>query len=168
MNLFDVSDPDRRVIGEVLRWQAEHHPAAPFLLMDDRRLSFGEVDVLTNSLAAGLGKLGVERGRRVSLLMENSLEMALVALATNKLGATWVPTNTTYKGEWLEHTLRDADATLLVVDEALLPRVLDLGDELPVRRGVVLGADETFRASGVDWLPYGVLETGNTGAPGDT
>ena len=168
MNLFDVSDPDRRVIGEVLRWQAEHQPDAPFLMMDDRRLSFGVVNELTNSLAAGLTKLGVERGQRVSLLMENSLELALVALATNKLGATWVPTNTTYKGEWLEHTLRDADATVLVVDEALLPRVLDLGADLPVRLGVVLGAEETFRAGGVDWLPYGVLETGSTAEPAGT
>ena len=73
MNLFDVSDPDHRVIGEVLRWQAERQPDAPFLMMDDRRLSFGEVNELTNSLAAGLAKLGVERGQRVSLLMENSL-----------------------------------------------------------------------------------------------
>jgi len=88
----------------------------------------------------------------------------MVALATNKLGATWVPTNTTYKGEWLEHTLSDADATLLVVDEALLP-ACSTSRRSPVRRGIVLAPTSPPRG-GVDWLPYGVLETGVTAEPG--
>ncbi|HEY4409578.1 MAG TPA: AMP-binding protein [Acidimicrobiia bacterium] len=165
MNTYDVSDPDRRVIGQVLRWQAERVPDDPYLMMDDRRLSFGEVNGLVNSYAAGLGKLGIERGDRVSLLMENSLELALVALAVNKLGATWVPTNTTYKGAWLSDTLADADAALLVVDDGLVPRVTGLDGDLPVRRSVVLGRSEGSVERGVEWLPFAVLDTGPASEP---
>ncbi|MCA1844463.1 MAG: AMP-binding protein [Actinobacteria bacterium] len=165
MNTYDVSDPDRRVIGEVLRWQAERAPDATYLMMDDRRLSFGEVNRLANSYAAGLRKLGVEPGERVSLLMENSLELAVVALAANKLGATWVPTNTTYKGEWLRDTLTDADAALLVVDEALVPRVLELDGDVPVRRAVVFGGEEGSMERGVEWLPFAELDTGTAAEP---
>ena len=165
MNPYDVSDPDRRVIGEVLRWQAERVPDATYLMMDDRRLTFGQVNASVNSYAAGLAKLGVERGDRVSLLMENSLELALVALAANKLGATWVPTNTTYKGEWLRDTLVDADAALLVVDDALVGRVLDLDGDLPVRRALVFGRGDGSVERGVEWLPFAELDTGSTAEP---
>jgi crotonobetaine/carnitine-CoA ligase len=165
MNAYDVSDPERRVIGQVLRWQAERVPDDTYLMMDDRRLTFGEVNELVNSYAAGLGKLGVERGERVSLLMENSLELALVALAANKLGATWVPSNTTYKGAWLRDTLVDADAALLVADAALVPRVLELDGDLPVRRSVVLGRDEGSVERGVEWLPFAALDNGPAAEP---
>ena len=148
MNLYDVGDPDGRVIGTVLRAQAEALADAPFLRMDDRVLSFGQVNAVVNSYAGGLAELGVGRGDRVSLFMENSLELALLALAANKLGATWVPTNTTYKGEWLRQTLVDADAALVVVDEALLERVLDLGGSFPAKRGLVLGRDATSTEGG--------------------
>ena len=165
MNPYDVSDPERRVIGEVLRWQAERVPDDPYLMMDDRRLSFGEANRVVNSYAAGLRKLGVEPGERVSLLMENSLELALVALAVNKLGATWVPTNTTYKGAWLRDTLVDADAALLVADDALVGRVLDLDGDVPVRRSVVLGRDEGTVERSVEWLPFAELDTGAAEEP---
>src|SRR5689334_24793033 len=105
--------------------------------MEERVLSFGQANAVVNSYAGGLAELGVGRGDRISLYMENSLELALLALAANKLGATWVPTNTTYKGEWLRQTLVDADAALLVVDDPLLDGVLDLGGGLPAKRGLV-------------------------------
>jgi crotonobetaine/carnitine-CoA ligase len=165
MNTYDVSDPDRRVIGDVLRWQAERVPDHTYLMMDDRRLSFGQVNAMANSYAAGLGKLGVQRGDRVSLLMDNSLELAVVALAANKIGATWIPTNTTYKGEWLRGTLADADAALLIVDDSLASRVLDLDGDLPVRRAVVLGRTHDATERGVEWLPFGELDTGSTAEP---
>ena len=166
MNLYDVSDPEGRVIGAVLSAQAEAQPDALFLRMDDRRLSFGQVDAIVNSYAGGLADLGLGRGDRLSLFMENSLEFALLALAANRLGATWVPTNTTYKGDWLRQTLVDADAALLVTDDALLGRILELGSSLPAKRGLVLGRDDSAVEAGVEWLPFAAVDSGATSPPG--
>jgi crotonobetaine/carnitine-CoA ligase len=165
VNLYDVGDPNGRVIGTVLRAQAEALADAPFLRMDDQVLSFGQVNAAVNSYAAGLAELGVGRGDRISLFMENSLEFALLGLAANKIGATWVPTNTTYKGEWLRQTLVDADAALLVVDDGLLERVLDLGGGLPPKRGLVLGRDGITTEGGVEWLPFAAVDSGSAAEP---
>ena len=92
---------------------------------------------LANACAAGLRGLGVGRGDTVALLMESTPEYVVVALGANKLGAIWVPTNTDYKGHWLRESARGRAAPrVLVVDEALLPRVAELG-ALPFEHVVV-------------------------------
>ena len=166
MNPYDVSDPDRRVIGEVLRWQAEQVPDDTYLMMDDRRLTFGETNALVNSYAAGLRKLGVEPGERVSLFMENSLELALVALAANKLGATWVPTNTTYKGQWLPgHAGRRRcraswSSTTPSSAGSSISTVTCRSDGRSC-----FGRDGGTVERGVEWLPFAELDTGSAAEP---
>ena len=90
MNWAPLRDPGTRTIGHVLRHQAEAVGDDIFLMDPAVRLTYSEVNERVNRIAHGLRALGVERGDRVSLLMANSAEMACVALAISKLGATWV------------------------------------------------------------------------------
>jgi crotonobetaine/carnitine-CoA ligase len=140
MNRASLSQREDRVLGRVLRAQAEKIPDAPFLLAGDERYSYGRANELANRYAAGLAGLGVARGDTVALLMETCPEFALTSFAANKLGAVWVPTNVDYKGAWLRQTLEDSRARVLVADAALLPRVAELGAGLPFERVVVRGA----------------------------
>jgi crotonobetaine/carnitine-CoA ligase len=162
---LDVTVARNRVIGNALRAQAEAVGDDVFLMMDDRRLTFDQVNRTVNSYVGGLRELGVACGDRVTLFLENSLEFALVALAVNKLGAVWVPVNTTYRGAWLRDTLLDADARLLIADEALFERVRDLGDSAPVKRALRRGLAEVVVENGVECLPFAALDTGRTAEP---
>jgi crotonobetaine/carnitine-CoA ligase len=90
-------------------------------------------------MAGGFASLGVARGDTVAVLMESCPDYVWATLGLNKLGAVWVPTNTDYKGTWLRESLEDSRAKLLVVDEALLPRVAEAGGKLPFERIVVRG-----------------------------
>jgi crotonobetaine/carnitine-CoA ligase len=128
MNRLDLSQPDERLIHRALRRQAEQVGDAPFMLADERHFTFAEVDRRADELAAGLRALGVERGDAVAVLMESSAEFVLLTFAVNRLGAVWVPANVDYKGEWLQRSLADSRARVLVVDAALWPRVRGLGD----------------------------------------
>jgi crotonobetaine/carnitine-CoA ligase len=166
MHQLDVSVPGNRVIGNALRTQAGTVGDGVFLMMDDRRMTFAQVNDVANGYASGLRRLGVGPGDRVSILMENSLEFALVALAVNKIGAVWVPVNTTYRGAWLRDTLGDARATLLVADDGLFERVAALERPVPVSRAVRLGLAEPVTEAGVECLPFDVLDTGVTADPG--
>lgn len=172
MHQLDVSVPANRVIGNALRTQAETAGDGVFLMMDDRRLTFAQVNDTANAYAEGLLRLGVGPGDRVCVLMENSLEFAMVALAVNKIGAVWVPVNTTYRGSWLRDTLTDARAVLLVVDEALFERVRALGGSsgravpgIPAR-ALRFGLTEAVTDAGMECLPFEVLDTGVTADPG--
>jgi crotonobetaine/carnitine-CoA ligase len=142
MNELDLESQESCVLGAVLRRQAEAVPDAVYLMAGEVHYSYGRVNELANSYAAGLRELGVEAGDTVALFMGSSPECVLTTFGVNKLGAIWVPTNTDYRGEWLRRSLEDSRARVLVTDADLLPRVAALGSDLPFDRIVVRGRAE--------------------------
>ena len=159
MNSARLGDCGERLLGRVLRRQAEQVPNAPFLLAGERRLSFGAVNAAVNACSAGLSRLGVGRGDTVALLMEATPECVIAALAANKLGAIWVPTNTDYRGAWLRESLEASRARVLLADAAFLPRVAELGS-LPLDHVVSHGPPPA--AGALPLVPFDEL----TAAPG--
>jgi len=142
MNPLRLDDPAERLLGRCLRRQAEQIPERAFLVSGDQSYSYGRVNELANAAARSLGKLGIGRGDTLALLMDAGPEAVWLALGANKLGAAWVPTNTDYKGAWLLDSLRRSRARVLVVDARLLPRLAELGDELPFEALIVRGEGE--------------------------
>ena len=140
MNRLNLDDARDRLLGRCLLRQAEAIPERDFLIAGDEHWSYGRVNQLANAMAAGFEALGVGRGDSVCLLMESSPAYVWTTLGLNKLGAIWVPTSPDYKGHWLRERLEDSRARVLVVDEALIPRVLECGGPLPFERIVVRGA----------------------------
>jgi len=140
MRLAHLASANDRVLVKILRQQAESIPDAPYLVAGERRYTFGQVNELANAYAAGFRGLGVQAGDTVALFMAGgSPELVLATYGINKLGAIWVPTNTDYRKEWLREPLQESRARILVVDSALLPRVAELGPQLPVSCVVVNG-----------------------------
>ena len=139
MQRLDLSDPADRTLVKILRRQAEQIPDELYLLAGDAHYSYGRTEQLANAYAAGLRQLGVERGDTVAFLMKSCVEFVFATFGAMKLGAVWVPTNVDYKGEWLRESLRDSRARVLVVDAELLPRLAELGEELPFERLAVRG-----------------------------
>ena len=164
MHRASLSQQEDRVLGRVLRAQADKVPDDPYLLSGDSVYSYGRVNELANAYASGLAGLGIARGDSVALLMETCPEFAFTSFAANKLGAIWVPTNVDYKGAWLRETLEDSRARVLVADAALLPRVAELGGELPFDRVVVRGDLEGLEL-GVPTLPLAEFANLSTDEP---
>ena len=84
------------------------------------------------SLALGLGALGVRRGERVALLSENRYEWAITDLATLGQGAVTVPVYPTLTAPQIRYILENAEARVCVVSNAAqLEKVLAVVDRLP-------------------------------------
>ncbi|MCP4302191.1 MAG: acyl--CoA ligase, partial [Gammaproteobacteria bacterium] len=139
MHSIDLSDTNNRVLPKLLNLQASAIPDAPFLIDENKQISFAEAERLTGSLAAGLRELGVLAGDRVVFLLQNCPEAALIALAVNKLQAIWVPISTDYKGEWLADTIIRSGAKVLVTDASLEQRVASVDEQLTDEKLVVVG-----------------------------
>lgn len=93
---------------------AEIHGATPFLIAENRELSYTELEfrsavVARRLLAAGLGK-----GDHVGILMPNGIEWALVWFAATRIGAVAVPLNTFQKPAELGWTVHHADLKAIV------------------------------------------------------
>ena len=134
-----LDDPRERLIGRCLLRQAEAIPDRDFLRAGEERWSYGRVNELANAMASGFAELGVARGDTVCLMLDTHPAYVWATLGINKLGAVWVPTSTEFKGHWLRDRLVDSRARVLVVDEALLPRVAEAGGRLPFEHVLVRG-----------------------------
>ncbi|MFI2201110.1 class I adenylate-forming enzyme family protein [Streptomyces sp. NPDC020192] len=124
-----------------LRAAVAEAPDRAFLAYFDARLSYREVDELSDSVAAHLAARGLERGDRVAVLLQNSPHFVLAVLGAWKAGATVVPVNPMYKSAEVGHVLRDGEVTALVCsDRAWESYLRDTADGSPVR--IVLTASE--------------------------
>ncbi len=90
---------------------------------DEREVSFGELQDLSNRFANALEAHGVERGDRVATLLPSLPETAAVFLGTYKRGAILLSMSVLYGNEGIQHRLRDSGATALVTDSANRHRI---------------------------------------------
>jgi len=109
--------------GEMLWESAQRFPEKIAVIYQGQKMSFRELDGLVNSFANALSKLGVKKGDRVALFMTNRPEYIITVYAAARLGAVFTPMNPTYKEEEVAYQLQDSDASVLVVQESLYPRV---------------------------------------------
>lgn len=73
---------------------------------------------MTSSLASGLGKLGLKKGQRLMILMDNRPEWHMVDLATVDLGAIDVPIYGTLTADQVAYQAQDSGAVMAVAENA--------------------------------------------------
>ncbi|MFI8828020.1 AMP-binding protein [Streptomyces sp. NPDC053431] len=123
------------------RAAAARTPDHPALAYFDARISYREVDALSDSVAGHLAARGVERGDRVVVMLQNSPHFVLALLGAWKAGATVVPLNPMYKAAEVAHALRDSGARAVICsDRAWDDYVRDTAAETGV--AAALTADE--------------------------
>jgi amino acid adenylation domain-containing protein len=105
-----------RTLGEDLRAAAARDPDRAAVTTPQRTLSYGELDHLADGLAAGLRKLGVNRGDRVAVVLPNGVEAAIAIYGILRAGAAFSPLNPTIKREKLGHVLADSGAAAVICD----------------------------------------------------
>ncbi|MFG3020971.1 class I adenylate-forming enzyme family protein [Streptomyces sp. NPDC048254] len=133
-------DPPASLV-HALRAAVAEAPDRTCLAYFDARLSFREVDELSDSVAAHLAERGLERGDRVAVILQNSPHFVLALLGAWKAGATVVPVNPMYKSGEVSHVLRDGEVTALVCSQRAWESYLrDTAADSPVR--IVLTASE--------------------------
>ncbi len=116
------------------------------LVCGDRRLTYGEIECQCNRLAHSLAAAGVERGDRVMIYLENSVEAVLAVFATLKAGAVFVMVNPTTKAERFAYILDHCRAAAVVTDSAKFQSVNNILDGSSVK--AVLLADGGGRQNG--------------------
>ena len=94
-------------------------PSSLFIAGDDgRTYSHEQYWQLAGRQAHALRRCGVERGDRVALQVEKSVEAVVLFLACARLGAIFLPLNSAYTAAEVEYFLRDAEPRLLIADPA--------------------------------------------------
>jgi len=127
-----------RVIHDLLEKQGEKYGNRPFLLFKDKNYSFRELNEMAGKLAAGLQQLGIRKGDKVGIIMENCPEFLFLVFGLCKLGAVEVPINTAHKGDLLAYMLNKTDSRLIITESKFLDRINPVLSRLPTVERVVV------------------------------
>ncbi|MGB3390834.1 MAG: class I adenylate-forming enzyme family protein [Pseudaminobacter sp.] len=108
-------------VEDFLRRSAAAHGDKTVLVTRDRRLTYAELDDLSDRLAAFLQTQGIEHNDRVVVFMDNGCEAAVSIYAALKAGAVFVPVNPSTKAERLGFVLRNCRARAILTQARLQP-----------------------------------------------
>jgi acyl-CoA synthetase (AMP-forming)/AMP-acid ligase II len=103
--------------GELIKQAAAKYGDKTFVVLEDRRYSFDDIERESRQLARGLLASGAGKGSRVALLASNSPDWIIGWLAATRIGCVVALLNTYSKARELSYTLRHCDAQyILMVD----------------------------------------------------
>ena len=169
--------PLRASIGGLLPWSAERFgDAAALTIPDERTLSFRELDGLAARAAGGLAALGVGRGDRVVLYLQNGWRWVVCYHAIARLGAIVVPANGLLTTPEVVFIVEDCGAVIVITSvsrtsdlEAAFETSPGSPDVKVVATGGPSGATPTFEGliegpplGPADFSPDDVLAIGYT------
>jgi 2-furoate---CoA ligase len=100
---------------------ADRYPDAMALVDGGRSCTYQQWATRVLGLADGLARLGVSKGDRVSIGMQNSADHATAFFAAQTMGAVAVPFNFRMKPDGIAHVLQDSGATVLITDASVPP-----------------------------------------------
>lgn len=94
---------------------AKEKPSAICTIFNGAKLTFSEMNDLSDQLAAALVDKGVKKGEPVGIFMPNTPQFVIAFYAVLKAGGVVVATNPLYQDFELEHQLNDAGVKTMLV-----------------------------------------------------
>ncbi len=128
-----------------LRKTVQHQPNKPALYYFDKVITYKELDEMSDAFACALLGLGVKKGERVSLYLQNIPQFIIGQFGIWKSGGIIVPLNPMYREKELSYYFRDASVKVLVCMESLY-------GEMIRRVGKEAGVEHVVTTSELDFL----------------
>ena len=110
-------------IGQNLKVNAKKFPNTVALKDRMRTFTYPQVNRRVNKLAHSLLSIGLSKGDKVAVLLENSIEIVEVFLATAKTGIIIVPINFRLVGSEVAYIAENSDAKAFIVHDEFTPTV---------------------------------------------
>ena len=128
----------------LLEEAAQKYPAAPCTIFKGAKITFREMNEITDRLAAGLAELGVKKGDRVGIFMPNTPQFVMAYFAILKVGGVVVATNPLYSGREIEHQVNDANIEVMLVMSNFYNLIKQVQPKTKIRTLVVTNLKETL------------------------
>jgi long-chain acyl-CoA synthetase len=110
-------------MGEVLRRSATESPDRVAIVYFGTRLTFRELDTLTDRFGEALQDLGIKKGDRVGIYLPNIPQFVIAYYGTLRIGGIGVALSPIYKETEIAYILADSGAKILVAWDRLYPYV---------------------------------------------
>jgi len=123
--------PPQTSLWDNLATSARRYPDKAALVFFDRVYTYREVLAQAERLAAHLRAMGVARGDRVVLAMQNCPQLVIAHFAILRCDAVVVPVNPMNRADEIRHYITDPQARVALTTGDLAPEVARASDSLP-------------------------------------
>nr|UXB94706.1 non ribosomal peptide synthetase [Pseudomonas syringae] len=164
-NATATDSPRQMTVHALFEAQAQRTPEAAAVAHDATTLSYHELNLQANRLAAKLLELGVQPGDSVALLLPRSIDLVLSQLAVLKCAAIYVPLDINAPQERQTFMVQDSQAVLVLTYST---ENLDSGTQrldLDTRPASTVPADNPNPVACADSVAYIMYTSGSTGTP---
>jgi amino acid adenylation domain-containing protein len=157
-------------IDQMFEAQAQRTPDAIAVILEDKFLTYQQLNEQANQLAHYLQNLGVKPQVLVGICLERSLEMVVAILGVIKAGGAYVPIDPNYPVERLNFILEDTQTPILLTQQDLLANLatttaqvicLDRESEIIQR----YSRENLVDKINIEQLMYVIYTSGSTGKP---
>ncbi|WP_157644764.1 non-ribosomal peptide synthetase, partial [Burkholderia ubonensis] len=165
-----AAGPSHPTVVGMFEAQVARTPDAPALVTDSSLTTYADLNARANGLAHQLvNHYGVGPESLVGIMLDRSEAMIVAILGVLKAGAAFVPLDTAYPAERINHILGDTGLSLLLTQSSQLAQwyeyagvTLLLDQELP---GWTPLPDNPPRRAAPEHLAYVIYTSGSTGKP---
>ncbi|MGZ3525077.1 MAG: AMP-binding protein, partial [Thermodesulfobacteriota bacterium] len=102
------------IVRDYLEKQSRERPAKAPILFKEEKITFSDLNTLSNRVANRLLNIGVKKGDRIVLLLQNSPEFVVAYFAILKIGAIAVILDFRLSPAEMEPIFQDADVSALI------------------------------------------------------
>lgn len=142
----NLTYPEFLNVDDLLISTALKMPDRTALIFYGKKISYRELDKLSDAFALALMRFGVKKGDRVALLLPNVPQFVIAYYGAMKAEAIVVPTNPLYTERELEHQLADSGSQTLVALDIFYPKIKNIWNKTCLRRVILTGIQ--------DYLPW--------------
>jgi acyl-CoA synthetase (AMP-forming)/AMP-acid ligase II len=146
-------------LGQQFKVNAKKYANKLVLKNQTRSFTYAETNRRVNQLAHRLIDLGLVKGDKVAVFMDNCIEIIEVYLATAKTGLIIVPINFRLVGREVEYIVNNSDAKVMVV-EAQFAGIID-----PIKKDLENIAPQNYVIVGDETAGYLEYERFISGSP---
>src|SRR5713226_1548702 len=178
-NETGIDHPKTACVHELFEQQARRTPDNVALEFEGKKLTYAELNVQSDRLAAHLRSMGVRPDGLVGLCVERSPQMIIGVLGILKAGGAYVPLDPAYPKKRLAFVLSDAQIKLVVTETRLRNTVSSLStanDGVGLPRLVCMdqllkavpsenGSNAAVSSVHPENLAYVLYTSGSTGEP---
>ena len=129
---------------QMLEDAARKYPETPCTIFKGAKISYREMNAITDQLAAGLASLGVKKGDRVGIFIPNTPQFVMAYFAILKLGGIVVAVNPLYSAREIEHQVNDAGIELMLVMSNFYNLIKQVQPKTKIKTLVVSNIKETL------------------------
>lgn len=115
---YSLGSPDRTILDD-FEQSLQTHPDAPCIHYFDASYSYKATAEMAYALASALDRIGLGRGDRVVVVMQNIPQVIITSLAVWMRAAVVVPVNPMYTAEEQNHLICDSGARLVICQDDL-------------------------------------------------